>query len=348
MSPSPPELFPQRPIRSDFGRGPSYRTRRVLTICVCLCLIGFILYRAFGGIAMAPGGIPTIKAETGSWKQRPETPGGIDIPHQDVEVYQALDNKDTASRSGVEHLLPPPETPQPSAINPIASSTNQLQSVPAHVIPKQPENLAPQTTSIESIMGAPPLVPTTVEPPPTQAVKPAPVEQPVVAAPVKPEAVKPVSVKPQTIKPAPAKPDAMEQVLKDAIKSGKTVHVQLAATQDEDSANQMMEKMQTRYASVLGDAQLHVIRADLGDKGIYYRIRAEVISDGRANSHLFGHQEYESRVHPCPIAATSCRLFSVVPAQRCCRKSTAFSRKPIPSALFSLPVIAKTPIRSAS
>jgi hypothetical protein len=75
----------------------------------------------------------------------------------------------------------------------------------------------------------------------------------------------------------------MAQVLKDTAKSGKTVRVQLASVPDETSANQMVKQLQSRYASVLGDAHLRLVRVDLGDKGIYYRIQSQPVSEGRAN-----------------------------------------------------------------
>jgi len=44
-----------------------------------------------------------------------------------------------------------------------------------------------------------------------------------------------------------------------------------------------MGRLQRRYASILDEAQLRVVQADLGEKGIYYRIQSQPISDERAN-----------------------------------------------------------------
>src|SRR5580658_4513994 len=96
----PPELFAQRPVQSTFSkdsadrsvrmrRGPPYAVRRLITVSVLLLIVCGGLYWAFGNrMPAVPGEIPTIKAE-GSYKQRPQQPGGIEIPHQDVQVYQA-------------------------------------------------------------------------------------------------------------------------------------------------------------------------------------------------------------------------------------------------------------------
>jgi len=264
MNRSPPELFPQRPIRSDFGRVPSYRLRRFMTICICLLLIGGILYRVLGGASSVPGEIPTIKAETGGWKQRPEQPGGIDIPHQDVEVYQALDAKDTTVKPPVEHLLPPPETPQASIPMTAPASTTNPHSATA-TAPQQ-ENLVQQNqTAVETIAPAPTPVPASV------------------VTPIEPQPAQPIVKPTPASAPAKSKPDVRGQVLKDTTTSRKTMRVQLAATQDEIAAGQMVKQLQSRYASVLGGAQLRLIRADLGDKGIYYRIQSQPMAGDRAN-----------------------------------------------------------------
>ncbi len=45
----------------------------------------------------------------------------------------------------------------------------------------------------------------------------------------------------------------------------------------------MMEKMQKKYATELRGAKLHIVRADLGQRGVYYRIQSQVLSGTEAN-----------------------------------------------------------------
>ena len=50
--------------------------------------------------------------------------------------------------------------------------------------------------------------------------------------------------------------------------------VQLAAFRDADAARTAFRKLQGKHASLLGGLSADIQRADLGDKGIYYRLRA--------------------------------------------------------------------------
>ncbi|MDP9127345.1 MAG: SPOR domain-containing protein [Pseudomonadota bacterium] len=377
-NPSPPELLPQRPIRSEFGRAPSYRARRLLTVAAVLIIAGFGLHYVFGGPStVRPVQIPTLVAE-GPYKQRPEQPGGIDIPHQDVQVYQALDNKEDA-KPAVEHLLPPPEAPQETA----ASSPPRSADTAAVATPSEPQTesltpsrgettdqvmdpsphpppflvtprpsvtppIAPPSLGLSSRSGpsvSPSHAPADIVAPPAPAPAAAVTEAPAPMAivpdsshaasakstePAPSGSAFPSSALPSSALPsstparsvsassAPNKPDlskreaataskspakgsaralTIEQVLK-ATKSSSNVAeshrksaiagssriIQLAAVQEEGTAQAMANKLQTQYAATLGAAELRVVRADLGQKGIYYRIQSQPISASQASN----------------------------------------------------------------
>ena len=167
----PPELFTEQPIQSDFARqSQSYAIRRMITVGVLLFMVGGGLFFAFRQSSSDnPSEIPLIKADGGSFKQRPEQPGGIDIPNQDVRVYQELDNKN-GSKEQVEHLLPPPETPQ------IAATTPNVVQPPTTASERAVESLLPEKRQPVSI-------PTTVLPPAPATVVPIPVQPPMVESP---------------------------------------------------------------------------------------------------------------------------------------------------------------------
>jgi len=268
----PPELFTQRPVQSmPMRRGPSYAVRRLITVSILLLVISGGLYWAFGNRSPSvPGEIPTIKAE-GSYKQRPQQPGGIEIPHQDVQVYQALDAH-TAPETVVEHLLPPPETPQPRPATAASSQSSTQKSVtPA----SQAEVLALAAPKVET----PKMVPdVTSEPAPTPAV----VAQP----PVPPPSAKTPSVQATTVATAPAAkkaPKTLKDVLEKESSSGKADSIiQLVSVSDEDAARDAMEKLHAKYATILDTVALRVVRADLGPKGIYYRVQSQPIPATRA------------------------------------------------------------------
>jgi hypothetical protein len=251
----------ERPIRSDFARGgPSYALRRIATILLAIVvLVGGGFW--FMNRSSAPEEIPTIKAE-GTYKERPEQPGGIDIPHQDVQVYHEIDGANDGEKATVEHMLPPPE--QPTAAPATAAADPEFVTAPATEV----ENIAPAT--VKSVTAQPPAsVPT-----PSPAA-------PVAEAPVPATASVPVAPTPAVVRPVPAV-TATAPAAAAPVKNG--VVVQFAASSDEHAASQMAQKLQTQYHGVLGSAHLHPVKADLGAKGIFYRIQSQPLSETQAKS----------------------------------------------------------------
>jgi hypothetical protein len=254
-----PELFaPEPPVRSDFARrgaAPSYALRRFVTMAVLAGILGSGGFWLWNRVAShAPGEIPTIKAE-GVFKQRPEQPGGIDIPHQDVQVYREIDGSAGSANAKpvIEHMLPPPEEPNTSSL------TASRVAVPNN------SAAAPKVETLTTVAAAPLPAATPSVPLPAQLAQPSP-NVPTVAA------EKPVAASPEpAVAAAPA--------------AGKgDVVVQLASSQDENAAQTLTRKMQARYGAVLGAAHLRPVRADLGTKGVFYRIQSQPMAESRAQA----------------------------------------------------------------
>ncbi|HEU0118697.1 MAG TPA: hypothetical protein VFR09_08710, partial [Alphaproteobacteria bacterium] len=255
----PPELFAERPVRSDFARTPRsgvpYAVRRVITIIVLMSVIGGGLYWKFGNHApRAPGEIPTIQAE-GAYKQRPEEPGGLEIPHQDVQVYQALDNKEPA-KPEAEHMLPGPETP---TAPPAQGAAPKQQTAPdiESLVP-EPKKIATTATQPEVIPppAAAPTAPVAATPAPAvetpaPAPTPAPTQTAQTAAPrTIDDVLKDVDAQKTAPAPAPAATaPATASVPSSSSASGTAI--QVAAVQDQATAQSLRDKLQTKYASEL-------------------------------------------------------------------------------------------------
>ena len=58
--------------------------------------------------------------------------------------------------------------------------------------------------------------------------------------------------------------------------------MQLASVPDEANAHHMMAELESKYADTLGGVKLRVVRADLGGKGVYYRIQSQRVSKEQA------------------------------------------------------------------
>jgi len=269
----PPELFvTERPVRSlDDALELKYARRRMMTVIVLATLLGGGAAALWGRKPTSSADIPTIKAE-GPYRQKPADPGGIDIPNQDVRVYDQLDSKNNETLP-VEHLLPPSEEPKPAslAIEPAPAVAAVPLSTPAPANDVLNRDIAVKkivtTVTSAPVISAPPAPVATAPQPPQEAVTVEPPKEPVTID----QLINQTSPEPSSAAaPAP-------------LASG-AIAVQLASVPDETQAKAMAADLQKKYASQLHGAALHVVRADLGSKGIYYRIQSAGLAESAANS----------------------------------------------------------------
>jgi cell division septation protein DedD len=216
-------------------------------------LIGYT-YFSHGG----PGGpVPLIKADPRPMKTAPEKPGGMEVPNQDKEIYARIDrNAPPGQGPRVERLLPPPESPMPRPRPPSAPP------------PLEPE--IPVAPSLE-----PP--PNAVEvPQPPRAAAP---------APAKPATPTPAAPQQQASAPRAAAPAAPAAPPPTA--SGPARYrIQLAALRTSEDATREWDKLRRAHMDLLGSLALNVVRADLGDRGTFYRIQAGPLADEQAAKEL--------------------------------------------------------------
>ena len=62
------------------------------------------------------------------------------------------------------------------------------------------------------------------------------------------------------------------------------VRIQVGAVPKEADAQSEWKRLQSRHRDLLGDLGLTVVRADLGEKGVYFRIQAGPIDEARARA----------------------------------------------------------------
>lgn len=85
------------------------------------------------------GEVPYITAEAGPEKIRPQEAGGMEVPNQDIRVYNELTGSPAAPETEV--LLPPPESPvspPAPAEQQAAADSNEIPSVPAPSLDLEP------------------------------------------------------------------------------------------------------------------------------------------------------------------------------------------------------------------
>ena len=206
------------------------------------------------------GGAPMILAPKFDLKQKPADPGGMKVPDRDKLVYDRMAGEQTGEGAGqVERLLPPPEAPieppkeMPKALEPKPEETV---AVPA------PPPAAPSAPEPKAMAKAEPVNPVEVAKPVTPPPAPKPVPKP------EPKPA-PVEAKP-TPKPEPV-PAA---TVKATGTAGQGYMIQLSAVRNEANAKSEWARLSKKHPDVLGGLELVIQRADLGAKGVFYRVRA--------------------------------------------------------------------------
>lgn len=204
--------------------------------------------------------VPLIKADSSPEKEKPQEPGGMDIPHQDKLVFDQMENKSDNDKDDmkVENLLPPAE--QPQDLPATGGSSDQYKEIVVN------EGTAAASKPVTEDIT--PAAPTPVAPAPEVAKVEAPkaVEPP---APV-------VEEKPVTIAPEVA-PKAEAPVVKETgnfkAEAGGTYWLQLVSLKSVDAAQSAAKVFAKKHPSVLGQLDINVAKADVGAKGTFYRLQ---------------------------------------------------------------------------
>lgn len=268
-----------------FHEEPQSMLGKILPPLVLICAFGGFValaiyaYKA-GSQSVNEGELMVVEADKTPLKEKPEDPGGMQFPNQDKTIFETFSNNQPAK---VERVLPTPEEPikEPDAAgtaswvnDKLASSagTPATPAAPAGVEQvfgnedaapvKEPEAPAqpPQVMNVQEELGK-------------QAVgadvaaTPAAAPEPVTAAPVDLMPKSSVEEKPVVKAEAPVKKEAP----KAKPSAGKSL-VQLGAYKSEADAKADFAKIQKKYAVLAGKTPV-INRADLGEKGVFFRLR---------------------------------------------------------------------------
>ena len=191
---------------------------------------------------------PLIKAEKDPVKVPPDDPGGLEVPHQDKEIYERLAGNDT---SGQEEATLRPEAERPAPKEQLLAATGKSENfsgpttIPVPPLPKATDSGTGESKSAS--------VNTTGEegsetklPPPVPLVPRAPAQAASVQA---------------------AKPSVQQTAT-------AVFRVQLGAYRSAEAAEGDWARFSAREESLLGSLDHLIVRTDLGKKGIYYRLQA--------------------------------------------------------------------------
>jgi cell division protein FtsN len=316
-SPGRPDGPPPRPPAGDGRSGSRWRGKLLGVLVAVSAIAGFagIAWYAIKQGKKNPAAIvPIIQADNSPVKVLPEQPGGMKVPNQDKLIYLQIspDGKKTVKEKmlpGAEKPMPKPKPPKPEQA---AKATAEGDAKPKPVVP------APlQPPRMEAPAGAKPggadaaKARAAAEEKAGEAKGKA-LDRDALAA--KMEAV--TKEAPKETRPAapakaqeggepetPAKPDtAAAGAAADAAKpetppaspqiaataADGRFHVQLGSSRLKDRAEAEAKRLNGLHASVLGEAKISAVRADLGERGIYYRLWAGPFGDRAAAETLCG------------------------------------------------------------
>ncbi len=181
---------------------------------------------------------PLIRAENEPSKVKPESAGGMDVPHQDKTVYNRMIAG--ARDKEPERLMPPPEKPMKRPLEPDADLLSDLFSDQAPAAPRIPGASGERVPVIVDLL------------PPKQIVP----------------------------KTKPATKQAAVKVPTTTLDAASSKYlIQIGAFGDRDGADAGWVRLRKSHGDLLVGMEPDIMRADLGAKGVFYRLRAGPLRD---------------------------------------------------------------------
>ena len=236
-------------IRDDeTGRGPLIL---VLALGVLLIFAGVVWNTYRQGVRSTEGGLPVIASDDGPYKRAPDERGGLEVAGQDKAYYDSMDG------------LGDPAVQKASARNPIDIRRRDpvLAGGPSQVPPVEDEPTTPKIRYAEA---------ENAETAPTES---EPIQIAVARTPVMDEALPPITGAPEV--PASTQTAAASS----RFSSTGTYQVQLSALRSEDAALSAWTRLQNTAPDLFAGANLDIQRADLGARGVFYRLRVGSFAD---------------------------------------------------------------------
>lgn len=304
--PDPYDDEPEDDLEEE--EAPRRRSGRVLPIVVAsLAIVGFvvIVYYAYqqGIRAGSEANPPLIRADDSPAKVRPAAPGGMEVPNQNMKVYELGRPGAQSAAAGPERILPKPEEPmqRPAAEAPPPQAAPSMPVAPADsggtaggvVTPPPPplpgsgqtmSSPAPSMAEVQTVLTPPArpstnlAVPPPPPPPPRSGLVPggrAPAPAQTLAQSAPPAAAPPPAVAPQptqaTAAPAPSRPAAPQQQA--AAPASGNARVQIAAPNSPEGADKLAKDAAAKFGDLLGGLRSEVERFDNTKDGkTYYRV----------------------------------------------------------------------------
>lgn len=292
------QVLPPAGARKSFKGRSAFMVASALLGAIALGgALAFAYKQSGGGLS---GELPLVTADNRPVKELPQDPGGKEFPHKNKLIYDRLTNSDEPES---EQLIPRQENVAVPALPPSMDTAGMPAPVASTDLGAPPTTQAVNgepiaVASVGDAMpdGGPRKVKTMVVRPDgsvmeaeeTAGVPDAPGEQPQAAAaeaaPQQTAAVEPAPAPAPAPKPAQPAPQQTAAVAPQAAPTKYVV--QVASKKNQTEALASFADMQQKYPDLLGGYKPIVQKADLGSKGVWYRLRIGPIGDKSSASKL--------------------------------------------------------------
>ncbi|MDH3239940.1 MAG: SPOR domain-containing protein, partial [Alphaproteobacteria bacterium] len=290
-----------RQIRQSAPAGSNLRGKLLGALVAVSAVAGFAgiaWYATNQGQKNSATVVPVIQADGSPVKVLPEKPGGMKVPNQDKLIYLQI-SPDT-KKPETERVLPgtekPMAKPKPSEPAPVPKTPKEPKATTVTQAPILPPKMAAPETPAEAAKAAESAKAKMADGVTAAAKKEAEGKQPTfdrdalkAAAAAAAEGGQDAAAKDGS-KPAEQKKDAAKDSVgpaagqltklepsaksKDAIAGGGGYRVQLGSSKLKDRAEAEARRLNNLHAAILGEARVAAVRADLGKRGVFYRLWA--------------------------------------------------------------------------
>jgi SPOR domain len=253
----------QDEVRRPIRRPTALIVPILITMIVMTGGVTIAWYSYNAGVKEGSEGAAPLLKPSGPMKVAPDNPGGTQIPHKDISIYQSL-NED-GKESKVERILPPPEQPMTPPSAPAAAGENSRVRSADTAPPGAPPVIGtPESPSARSLI--PPSTPPVAGPKDQQLALNAPTGKTAEAKP----AAREVHAAP--VKPAPAPEPKVASLPPGAYK------VQIGSVSSEEQATRLWKIQSGKSGGLLTKLSMNVEKTVIKGKA-YYRIQAGPLRD---------------------------------------------------------------------
>lgn len=221
-----------------------------------------------------PNATPILYAESGSYKERPDDVGGMQIEHKDSTVFNSIrggqtdegDAENLFAKSSVDDTEPVDREKLFSGLKTEPMAIQDVEEDTVEPDPVRIEAPAPVIEMVkETVRQDQPVLKVDVVP--VQPPKPRPATTKVSAA----DIIANVAQSAPTAKTAPVK----------AVSSGN-LYVQLGSVKSDAAARSEWKRLQKDFSSQLSDLNLRVQNVTIAGKGTFYRIQGGAVTNAQA------------------------------------------------------------------